>query len=327
MANSNYLTNAAFAVAQPFSKGKFHHLLAKSDPVLALIISGGRFNKRGNVNSDGRFVVPIIYEDTGVTYAGVARADQLTAMSRALMVGQNQAEYEIAHYRGLYTFTAEEKEFLSGGAGAYYGNVLQVKRQQVENKVTTTMATTTMGSQNGSRTAHMGILRALSAGNTVGNINQATASWWQSNVNATGGPITLDAIDRMIDDCEIRGEVDLIVASKGNTGPNIHQAILGLIRGQEILMNNGGALAKYGFKAAEYAGVPVVGSRYFPTAATGSVVTLSTKNWYAVGSVQPNFMAPNPIDGTDAHEVVFHHFFGLGTDDPGANGILSGLTG
>lgn len=326
MPNSNFLENAAVAVATPFGK-TWHHLLAKSDPVLALIISGGNFNTNSDVTSDGRFTVPIISANTGVTYGGVTRANQLTAMSRALQVGPSAAEYEIAHYRGLYVITAEEENFLKGGAGTYRGNILESKRIQVEDTVQKLMAGNTMGSQNGSRTAHMGILRALATANTVGNIDQSTSSMWQSNVNATGGPIALDTIDRMVDDCEVRGKVDLIIASKGNTGPNIHQAILALIRGQEIIMNNGGALAKYGFKAAEYAGVPIVGSRYFPTATTGSVVCLSSRNWFARGSLKPNFMSPNQVDGTDSHEVVFNHFFGLGTNDPGANGLISGLVG
>lgn len=329
MSNPNYLNEAAFAVAQSI-KTDWRHILGKSSPVLAMVFGnegGGNFNRSSNVSGNGTFTVPVIFDNTGVEFTGVTTANQLTPMVRTMMSGHTQAEYRIAHYRGLYHITAEDRKFLSGPAGTYRGDKLKAIKKQVADKIEKVLAPLTLGTQADSQTNHLGLLRVTALANTVGGINQAATAAWQSNVDAAGGVITLDRIDLMVDAAEQRGNIDILVASSGNGGPNIYQSILAQIRGKEFITNNNGKLAQFGFKSAEYSGIPVTRDRYFPAAATGFVLGLSSNSLFARGTEKPEFMAPNPVDGTDGHEVVFTHFFGLGTNDCASHFLISGLTG
>ncbi len=326
MANPEYIDNAAYAIEQSVG-ADWRNILSRHNPLLGMVLGRQKnFMGSANVQGDGTFLLPIITANTGAEFEGVSRSNQLVPLDFVLQEGPTQAKYTIAHFRGGYVITDEEAKYLSGTAGTYRGNVLKAKKSQFSDKVKKVLAPLVAGSQADSQTQPLGVLRALATANTVGGINQATVSDWQSNVDSAGGTLSFDRVDDMIRAAHNReGMVDLMVLSEASGGANLFNAFKALIRGQgvEPMVDNNSLLAKFGFKGFMYSGIECVGDIYL---AAGNVIGLSTEHWAVVGDEKPRMHAPTRKEGTDAYEVFATQYLGLGTNHPGGNFRLSGLT-
>lgn len=324
---ANYTGDAVYAISHAVSND-FRNILGRTAPLLAAVLAGNGFNRDSVVQGDGYFRTPVITANTGMTFGGVTKANQLTNLTLALHAGTDHAKYHVAHLRVGYVITADERKRLNSGDGRAMANVVDAKQNQLQTTIKTTLGPIISGSAADAEDAPMGMLRPLAIANTVGGINQATETNWQSNVDSTGGVLALNRLDRMIRLANNReGDIDLMVFSEGSGGgANMYEAFLGLIRGKETIVNNNGKTANFGFKAAMYAGIECIGDQYI-TGATGKVAGFSSKQWHVVGDSSPNFMEASPYNQTDALQVIGTMYLGTGTEHPGGSFLISTLAG
>jgi hypothetical protein len=329
-----------YATSQEKSLTKsFNHVYMKNYPLLSILYDDGRgsnFNKGFSVEGALKMLLPIA--PLGNVQAAIGRAagtytidgtsqswtgssiGQKDALSVQQGQGLNQAAYEITQYECAYWQSEEERKLaLEGARGGYIEARTTQVLQAFKDKASTDLVST---SNAGARTALMGVPYALSTSNSPGGLSQSTLSNWASNVNASGGPFTLDLVDAQLHAVRAKGRnrVDFIFASY-QSGNDVYGKMKAAIAPAQLLTVPEN-LAKYGFVDYVYSNVSCVLDNYL---ASGKMLGVSSKNWFLYGDTKPSQKEPLRVQGTGVVEYYYTWWVGLGTNDPGVQFQISAI--
>ena len=318
---SGIAANAAFAIEKSLSKS--WTLAYKAiHPILNLIRDTPNWNKDGVVQGK-QMIVPIVISAATTAPAGVTDANELSAMTYNRTAGFTQAQYEYTHIRGNYTLTESEIKLLAGPTGTARGNILTGKAAQLTQDFKDVLANMLSGSSADARDNVMGVLYPMSTSATVGNISQSSNAAWRANVSSSVGALSLPVIDNVYDTCCNKGMPTVMICSSPPSGVNSYGRLRSLIA-PALRLNDPEFTAKYGLTNMTYNEMHAVRDQRM---ATGYIALIDPKTWFFSGDTNPVRHHQQPIPATDAYECVYTLWAGLAVDNPGANGVLSGITG
>jgi hypothetical protein len=261
-------------------------------------------------------LIPVISENASTLPGGVTIANEFNAISPYATNGLTHAQYNIAQYRHAYYVKASERQLVNNTRG----NHLQAKIDQLQADFIDDIATDLYGASADSDSAMLGIQYPLATANVVGNIDQATATDWQSNVTTSAGPLDLDMIDNSMDAAmNRRGKIDLIMFSYSSTN-NLWAKFRAQIPHQ---LYNADFSAKYGFNNIEYMGATCIMEGRLTA---GVIVGLDSKSWYYAGDTTPKAHEVIRLPGTGAEEHYFDMFAGVACANPARNFRITGVS-
>lgn len=319
---SGIAANAAFAIEKSLSK-QWSLAYKQIHPILAIIKDTPNWNKDGIVVGK-QMILPVVVGAMTTAPAGVTDANELSAMTYNRTANFTQAQFEYAHYRGNFVLTdSEMKTLAKGGVGNARGNIIEGKQAQLEQDFKDTIANQLSGSGADARDSLMGVLYPLSTSNTVGNIAQGANAQWRANVSSGVGALSLPVIDNLYDTCCNKGKPTVMICSSPASGVNTYGRLRSLIM-PAMRINDAAFTAKYGLTNMVYNEMHAVRDQRM---ATGYIALVDPTSWYFCGDTSPKLHHQTPIPATDSIESVFNLWGGLAIDNPGKNGVLSGITG
>ena len=175
-----------------------------------------------------------------------------------------------------------------------------------------------------------GILNAIDDGTTYatyGGITRTSSAntWWNANVDATGGAVTLDVINTMIGSCTIgEKKPDLILTTQ-----TLFNKVWSRVQPQQRFMAPSGKNADFasvGFSGIEFNGhAAMMVDNHIPS---GYMFFLNTDFWKMVINKNRNFYWTNEKNPSDADAYV-RQLLLMGNficQAPRLQGMLSGLT-
>ena len=169
-----------------------------------------------------------------------------------------------------------------------------------------------------------GLLNALlySTYTTYGGIDRSTNTWWNSQVDTTGGPVTLDAINTMIGLCTIgQRKPDLIVTTQ-----TLFDKTWARVQPQQRFLDSKSPLAQVGFSGINFNGhADMIVDNHCPT---GYMFFLNTDFWKFVCNKHKNFEWTEPKVPTaqDAYVRQLLHMGNFICVQPRLQGVLTALS-
>jgi hypothetical protein len=160
------------------------------------------------------------------------------------------------------------------------------------------------------------------AANTFGGINAATSAYWDNQRDTTGGAVTLDQIQQMLNKTRIQGaSTEMLVTTFG-----IQRQVFNQLQSQ--VRYTDAQTIKGGWKTLEYAGYPIVADLDCPNGFMWVLDTTYIKNftnedWRWLE--EDGNMLKWVID-QDAWEGVLARYMNLGITRRAVQGVISGLT-
>lgn len=318
--NASYAGYAAFAIGKTLKKD-WTHCQVSMHPVLSFIYERGlRWNK-GSDKSGLKMLVPVVLSGPTNAAEGVTDANEIASpLAENARDGFTQAAYEMAHYRARVDFKESEKTLLADGA---LGSVLDGAVEQIKESFRASIAAHISGTGVGTRAQVLGVYCCAASDTTVGGIAQATDTAWATQ-RATIGTLTLQAIDTAYDAVRryTKDGPDLMLASYYSSGVNVYGRFRSLFGGEPIV--NADFSAKYGWVNFMYLGATVVCD--YDRASNG-IALLTTKDWFFRGDSAPQLAHNMPIPGTDADELIYKQWIGLGCGRWKSQYFMEGITG
>jgi hypothetical protein len=161
-----------------------------------------------------------------------------------------------------------------------------------------------------------GINQIISASNTVGTINQSTTTAWAAGVDTTGGPFTLDMIDRKLHESRSknRSKVDLLALSWSSSTDIFGKCKAAIAPAQMLTVPEN--LARYGFVDFMYSGIPCFLDNSAPVP---QILGIASETFYLGGDVEPTKWPVQRLPYTSLNEFFFTVWMGFGCGDPGPN--------
>lgn len=300
-------------------------------PFLTKVIKNGRGNVQYAPDGSLKMIAPV-WGGSMVAgdVVGVARNSETTALGYATASNGTQLEVPLALFmnKGIQ-FTATELAYAKDQGKLGRGNVMEGRYNEVHHFFRKKVATALYAGATASTSTIMALNYAVATGNTVHNIDQSTYTWWQGNVDTTGGAFDLEKFDRhlsvLADEKDANPDMCILAAPSG--GVDIYSKVKRLLGDDVYVMtkqDQGGTLSK-GFKGIEYCGVEFVRDHY---ATAGEVLILDTSTWVWGGDRAPKFFRNlSPLDNMPAFETIFEWRCALACKSPRRNYRWTGITG
>lgn len=172
-----------------------------------------------------------------------------------------------------------------------------------------------------------GIMNAIDDGTTYatyGGLNRTTdAPWWAAQLNATGGNITIDAINAMIGSCTIgKKKPDLAITTQ-----TLYDKVWSRVQPQQRFLDGKARdLAEVGFSGINFNNhCAIMVDNHVPT---GCMYFLNTDFWKFVLNKNKNFQwtdQKTPVN-QDAYVRQLLTMGNLICQAPRLNGVMTGLT-
>lgn len=297
---------------------EWESIYLRKTPLLAMIKSGkANWNKPG-LRKGNLLLLPVLTAAASTAPAGVAIADEFTPITPYATNGLTQAQYNIAHYRQAFYVKDSEKQ-LNDNAKA---NMMEGRLMQMMGDFRTLINSHLVSASADSNTRILGTQYAIATANTVGNIDQATYTDWQGNVTTSAGAFSLDLLDAGIDAVNAKeGTIDLITLAFSSSN-NLWNKLISQLGSAARLVNTEFS-AKFGFNNVVYRDATCVMD---PSLTAGVIQGFDTKSWYYAGDTVPKLKGIDRIIGTDAEEHFYNMWAGVGTNNPGKNFRLTGVS-
>lgn len=166
------------------------------------------------------------------------------------------------------------------------------------------------------------IIDAIATTGTYGEINKATYSWWQGNVNATGGAFSMNMLQSMYGDCSDGAiQPDLILTTQ-----DIYDKIWLRVQPQQRgNMDNAPGLASIGFTGINFNRATILVDQHVPS---GYIFVLNTDFWKYINHRKRNMQwtePKTPID-QDAYVRQLLHACAVACSAPRWQGYISSVT-
>jgi hypothetical protein len=329
--NSSYANNAAVAIAQAIHK-EWSMVWTASHPLITVVQHNKtNFNQGFTIKNLG-MLLAVMGDDQTNPAAGVATGSgEAVAMSENLTNGLSQFFFNFGHIRGNYMLLESDMKLLANGQ---YGNVLTAKKNQMlasfKNTISTWLSSATADQSDNSR--FLGVYQPLSTSNTVGGISQATDTQIAAVVKSSAGPFALELIEDVADQIAAKSNADrnggaaadLVLASSSSTN-NVYGKYRSAIAPALRYVNKEYEV-KYGLKNFEHNGMMVVMDSRIANTLSGSCAVLSSKTWFVALETTPKLHGLQRKHGTDAYQEVGTAWGGVGTNDPGLNGLVRDIS-
>ena len=314
---TNQPAYTAFATEISLSKN-WENIYLRALPLLAKIKDGkANWNKPG-LRKGNLLITPVIFENSGTVPDGVTDANELTAITPYVTNGFTQAQFNIAHYRNAMYVRESEKQLINNTRG----NFMQGKIDQLMADFKDAVADDLASANADSRTAVLGIQQALATTNTVGGIDQSSATDWASNVTTSAGAFSLDMLDDKIDACAVRnGKIDMMLFAYSSTN-NLFGKLRAALSPAERLVN-ANFKAKYGFTNIEYLDAVCVADNRLTA---GVICGFDSSTWFYCGDEKPVAKEVQRLTGTDADEHMYTLWAGVACNSPAKNFRLTGVS-
>jgi hypothetical protein len=317
------------------SKSSWGITIGRRNAIVAMIHAEGRVNKSGSPSSNNGVILPLLYDTVGeldmATYARSAQEQFPSQWPNYLSIdGFTQAKYEYVYLEARYPITPKESLV---DTGERKGDLREGKRKAFEIQHAKLVNEFLMADTLGSEKTLTGMPYILSTANSPGGINQATNSWWRSQVLTSAGVLAEQQLQTYYDDvADLTGDmgepfnIDLWMASNrrftGSTNTPYNKVRNFASSAQRIVDMK--RKEKYGLINLVYMDALVVPNNHVNMA--NEVWGLSTKALHWWGSKAPNY-AVGRIPGSHATEVVAGYWMCFGTDMPAAMVRIKDLTG
>jgi len=167
-----------------------------------------------------------------------------------------------------------------------------------------------------------GLLNAISTSNTYGGISRSTNSWWQAQVDTTGGAVSLDAINAMIGKCTIGNKKpDLIITTQ-----TLFDKVWSRVQPQQRFLDSKSPLAQVGFSGINFNGhADMIVDNHCPS---GYMFFLNTDYWRLIINRNKNFTwtpEKTPVE-QDAYVRQLLVMGNLVCVQPRVQGLMTGLS-
>jgi len=167
-----------------------------------------------------------------------------------------------------------------------------------------------------------GLLNAISTSNTYGGIDRTTNSWWQAQVDTTGGAVSLDAINAMIGKCTIGNKKpDLIITTQ-----TLYDKVWSRCQPQQRFLDSKSPLAQVGFSGINFNGhADMIVDNHCPS---GYMFFLNTDYWRFIINRNKNFTwtpEKTPVE-SDAYVRQLLVMGNLVCVQPRVQGLMTGLS-
>lgn len=198
--NANFDTIATTTLVK-YASDNLEDNIFQSNALYYLLAGSEEMRKEGSQTYktlDGglKIVEPLLYasNSTAGSYDGY---DELDTDPQG---GMTNAEFEWKQYSVSVSISGREKRQNSGETAVI--NLLDGKIMQAEMSLIESMNGDlfTDGTGNSSKDI-TGLVLAIDSAGTYGNINRSTETWWSSQETAVSGPITIDVMRTMYNDC------------------------------------------------------------------------------------------------------------------------------
>lgn len=198
--NANFDTLATSTLVKYADKELVDNIFQSS--ALFYLLAGSEDMRKAGSKSykelDGglKIVEPLLYasNSTAGSYSGY---DELDTDPQE---GMTNAEFEWKQYSVSVSISGKEKRQNSGETAVF--NLIEGKIMQAEMSLIETMNGDlfTDGTGNSSKDL-TGLVLAVDSAGTYGNISRSTDTWWSSQETAVSGPLTVDVMRTMYNDC------------------------------------------------------------------------------------------------------------------------------
>jgi len=327
MSNTNYAIAAGGYTGQPpFTASSTEIVLARDweniylrdFAMLAMIREGKKNWNKPGLRKGNMLLLPVLAAAASTLPGGVTMAGEFTPITPYRTNGLTQAQYNIAQYRHAFYLTANEKQLINNARGNY----LQGKVDQLMADFTSDIADDLLSANADADNAALGVQWAIATGNLVGNIDQSSVANWRGNVTTSAGPLDLDMIDLHIGAVNNkRGNIDLMLFSYDSSNDLFSKFRAQISPAARLV--NADFKAKYGFTNIEYMGATCVQEGRLTA---GVIVGFDTSSWYYSGDLRPNKQDVIRIPGTGVEEHYYDMFLGVGTNNPGKNFRITGVS-
>lgn len=282
------------------------------------------FNKGFSISGGQRpyMICPVLYEDVAAVTSstlGVGRSAEIPNgyPNYDNLTGFTQARYEVAGLGRPLLLTYTDQQLLANGDR---GNIVDGKIRALMSKWARVKAEMLNGSTGASDSKMQGLMHVASTANTVGEIPQATNTWWQSNVITGTGALTSTHVS---DDYDLlckygqssqaqKNTPDLLLADYAASGFNVYGKLRSFLE-SNVRYVDPEFKAKFGLSAFEMHGMKVMMN---PQGQGGNYYMLNTSAWFVLWNKKPKMSEKRPIHGYAADEFYFHEYTQLGCGAP-----------
>lgn len=251
--NANFDTLATTTLVK-YASTKLEDVIFQSNALYYLLAGNEAMRKPGSKTykelDGGRVIVePLLYalNSTAGSYSGY------DVLDTDPQDGMTNAEFEWKQYSVSVSISGKEKRQNSGESAVL--DLLEGKIMQAEMSLIEAMNADlfTDGTGNSSKDI-TGLVLAVDSAGTYGNIVRSTNSWWSSMETAVSGPLTIDVMRTMYNDCSKgykKDHPDLIISDQ--TEYEAYEAKL-----QPDMRFSDNKLADAGFESLKFKGSSMV---------------------------------------------------------------------
>lgn len=198
--NANFNTLATTTLVK-YASDNFEDNIFQSNALFYLLAGSEKLRSEGSKTyktlDGGRVIVePLLYasNSTAGSYDGY---DELDTDPQE---GMTNAEYDWKQYSVSVSISGREKRINSGDSAVL--SLLEGKIMQAEMSLIESMNGDlfTDGTGNSSKDL-TGLVLAIDSAGTYGNISRTTETWWSAQETPVSGPLTIDVMRTMYNDC------------------------------------------------------------------------------------------------------------------------------
>jgi len=237
------------AITQKYIVPKIFDNIFDSNPLLKRILNGGMYkSQNGGVTID----IPLNY--AGATANGwFDGADTLDTTDTDNLTASKYSWKNV--YAGV---SITESEELKNGGTSGVIKLLSTKTQIALKTIKDTIGTGLYSDGTDAKSI-VGLRDIVAADQTVGQISQATNSWWQAQVDSTTTTLSLSAMNSLYEDCSVDSEKP----GCAFTTRTVYNLYYNLLTPQQRFMDD--ATAKGGFQNLMFNGIPIISDSHCPT--------------------------------------------------------------
>lgn len=281
-------------------------------PLVHFLKEAGQVRPVGGGN---KIILPIMHAQN---QAAGSYSDRDT-LSTTVSTGISAAEYDWAQYYSTITISGLEEAQNSGEEQII--DLLGAKVQQAEETILEGMNTMFYADGTGNDGKDWNGLGNLVAQNasSVGGIDPSAQTYWQSNITAVGGALTIASMATMFNNCSVGSDQPGFII----TDQDEYEAYEALL--QPDLRYTDAVTADAGFQNLVYKGKPVV---YDTSCTAGYMFFLNPRYLKLVGHRDTwfrttGFQRPENVDAVFAQILTYGQFT---VSNRSRQGVLTGLT-
>jgi len=280
------------AITERYIAPTLHDNIFDSNPLLKKLLNSGQYKGL----SGGTVIdAPLAYASTtasgwyeGVETLDTSENDQMTA-----------ARYQWKNaFAGI---TLSEEDRLKNGGDAAVLKLLQSKAMLAEKTLKDNLGTGLYSDGTNAKSI-VGLRDVVATDQNVGQISQATNSWWQANVDSTTTTLTIGAVNAQFDNATVDSEQpDIILSTRSN-----YQRYYNLLQPQQRFTD--GETAKGGWSNLMFNGKPWISDSHCPTAHIFGLNLKALCLWYH----KERDFKTMPFQKPDNQEVMISRILWMG---------------